>query len=326
MSTETYTGNWGTDRGVKSGDLLLREWKTSSYTSGELNHRHMSHLMAVYPFSQITPESEFYAPAVNSMKLRGDASTGWSMGWKANLWARLLNGDRAHGILKTALRHSTSYGTNQGAGGIYYNLFDSHSPFQIDGNFGSCAGIAEMLLQSQNDELHILPALPSAWPSGSVTGLKAVGDFTVDIKWAEGKALKATIVSNQGQPLVIKNTDIAKATVTVNGTETTPKTLAADKIQVNATAGDKVEILFNNPSAITDITAYNRETLLSVRNRTITILNSTPESVRVYDLSGREILATSSAVFTIPESAGHNVVLNIVTESGNISAHKLSLR
>lgn len=159
-----------------------------------------------------------------------------------------------------------------------------------------------------------------------MTGLKAVGDFTVDIKWAEGKALKATIVSNQGQPLVIKNTDIAKATVTVNGTETTPKTLAADKIQVNATAGDKVEILFNNPSAITDITAYNRETLLSVRNRTITILNSTPESVRVYDLSGREILATSSAVFTIPESAGHNVVLNIVTESGNISAHKLSLR
>lgn len=326
LSTETYTGNWGTDRGVKSGDLLLREWKTSSYTSGELNHRHMSHLMAVYPFSQITPESEFYAPAVNSMKLRGDASTGWSMGWKANLWARLLNGDRAHGILKTALRHSTSYGTNQGAGGIYYNLFDSHSPFQIDGNFGSCAGIAEMLLQSQNDELHILPALPSAWPSGSVTGLKAVGDFTVDIKWAEGKALKATIVSNQGQPLVIKNTDIAKATVTVNGTETTPKTLAADKIQVNATAGDKVEILFNNPSAITDITADNRETILSVSNRTITILNSTPESVRVYDLSGREILATSSAVFTIPESAGHNVVLNIVTESGNISAHKLSLR
>lgn len=97
-------------------------------------------------------------------------------------------------------------------------------------------------------------------------------------------------------------------------------------LMVNATAGDKVEILFNNPSAITDITADNRETLLSVSNRTITILNSTPESVRVYDLSGREILATSSAVFTIPESAGHNVVLNIVTESGNISAHKLSLR
>ncbi len=244
LATETYTGEWGNANGVNTGDVLLREWKKSDFTAGENGHRHMSHLMAVYPFSQITPESEFYEPAVNSMKLRGDASTGWSMGWKINLWARLLNGDRAHNILRTALRHSTSYGTNQAAGGIYYNLFDSHSPFQIDGNFGSSAGVAEMFLQSQNGELFLFPAVPSAWHTVDFTGLKAIGDFTVDLKWENDKPSYAVITSNQGQPLKVKADGLSKARILMNGSDIAPADRTETTLSTPTKAGDVVRIEF----------------------------------------------------------------------------------
>lgn len=264
LATETYTGVWGTGNGVVSGDTLLREWKYSSFTSGENGHRHMSHLMAVYPFNQIKPGSEFYNAAINSMKLRGDASTGWSMGWKINLWARLLNGDRAHSILRTALRHSTAFNTNAGAGGIYYNLYDSHAPFQIDGNFGSCAGVAEMLMQSQNDEIHLLPALPKAWMSGSITGLKAVGDFTVDVAWKDGGISSATIVSNQGTPLVVRNSNIAKAKITINGVEATPKASTEETVSFDTKAGDRVVLEFTGTSSLIDVPSQgkNGETIV----------------------------------------------------------------
>ena len=148
----------------------------------------MSHMMALFPMDQITPESEYFVPAVNSLKLRGDEATGWSMGWKVNLWARAQDGDHAHLIIKNALKHSTSYGVNAWAGGIYYNLFDSHAPFQIDGNFGVCSGIAEMLLQSAHGYINILPALPTVWEAqGKVTGMKAMGNFTVGFEWQDGQ-------------------------------------------------------------------------------------------------------------------------------------------
>ena len=224
LHTEPYTGVWGeTYNGVKQGDLLLREWKYTPFDiSHDRGHRHMSHLMALFPMDQITPESEYFTPAVNSLKLRGDVATGWSMGWKVNLWARAQDGDHAHVIIKNALKHSTSYGIHAGAGGIYYNLFDSHAPFQIDGNFGVCSGIAEMLMQSAHGYINILPALPEVWErTGSVTGMKAMGNFTVDFSWSEGKCQQVTIVSHAGAPLRVRCSrganDIRSAKVTVNG-------------------------------------------------------------------------------------------------------------
>ena len=232
LHTEVYTANaalnsgWTNPRnGIAKGDIILREWKYSPYdVSSDPSHRHMSHLMALFPLDQITPESPYFEPAVNSLKLRGDVATGWSMGWKVNLWARAQDGDHAHIIIKNALKHSTSYGGNEHAGGIYYNLFDSHAPFQIDGNFGVCSGIAEMLMQSAHGYINILPALPAVWEAtGTVTGMKAIGNFTVDFNWENGKAQQVTIESHKGAPLKVRckrgAMDIAKAKITVNGVE-----------------------------------------------------------------------------------------------------------
>ena len=224
LHTEVYDGAWGDPfNGVKKNDVLLREWKYSPYSVGERGHRHISHLMALFPMDQITPESEYFVPAVNALKHRGDAATGWSMGWKVNLWARAQDGDHAHIIIKNALKHSTTYGTDQGQGGIYYNLFDSHAPFQIDGNFGVCSGIAEMLMQSAHGYINVLPAMPAVWKKqGKVTGMKAMGNFTVDFDWKEGKCQAIKIVSNAGADLRLRcnvgAVALKYALITVDGT------------------------------------------------------------------------------------------------------------
>ena len=227
LHTEVYDGAWGDPfNGVKKGDVMLREWKYSPYSVGERGHRHMSHMMALFPLDQITPENEYFTPAVNALKHRGDAATGWSMGWKVNLWARAQDGDHAHIIIKNALKHSTTYGTDQGQGGIYYNLFDSHAPFQIDGNFGVCSGIAEMLMQSAHGYINVLPALPAVWEAqGKVTGMKAMGNFTVDFGWKDGKCEAIYIVSHAGADLRVRCArgakSISEAVVTVDDVVTT---------------------------------------------------------------------------------------------------------
>ncbi len=244
LATEVYDGTWGTNEtvqtrnGVAQNTTILREWKYSPYDAGADGHRHMSHLMCLYPFSQVTPGTDLYTAAVNSLRLRGDGATGWSMGWKINLWARAKDGDHSRTILNNALRHAN------GGAGVFYNLFDSHAPFQIDGNFGACAGMAEMIMQSQSDTIEILPALPTAWSNGTMQGLKAVGNFTVSINWENNAATTVTIVSHKGQPLMVKGKDIAQARFTKNGEVVGVAILSTDVVRLQTAVNDVIVIDF----------------------------------------------------------------------------------
>jgi alpha-L-fucosidase 2 len=174
----------------------LQEWQEDWDTSvPEPHHRHVSHLFGLHPSRQISPHAtpELARAARRTLELRGDEATGWSLAWKVNFWARLLDGERAYELLRLLLDPERSY----------TNLFDAHPPFQIDGNFGGAAGILEMLVQSETGRLHLLPALPKAWDKGRLRGVRARGAITVDLAWEHGQLSSARITSASDQSVQV---------------------------------------------------------------------------------------------------------------------------
>lgn len=283
----------------------LAEWKYTDYvpTTSKTDywgndevqmwpeHRHVSHLIALYPGFEIDRniDTKIFDAAVASLNNRGDGATGWSRAWKTCLWARIGDAERAYSVLR-GFAHRTTSETYDWDGGLYDNMLDAHatSVFQIEGNFGATAGIAEMLLQSRPDSLILLPALPEAWKNGNISGLRAIGNFEVDMSWDEGVLSKAVIKSNSGLPLFLAYPDIEKYVFT-KGTSSRsfkPTVIRPGLISINTGAGS----VYNVKRAGTSVeqSTVNNKNLIRVIDHKI-IVDESIKDAELYSVDGRRL-------------------------------------
>lgn len=234
-------------------DGRIKEWyeeDSPQFTNEgiENHHRHVSHLVGLFPGTLFDKDQPEYLEAARAtLNHRGDGGTGWSKANKINLWARLLDGNRAHRLLAEQLKSST-----------LENLWDTHAPFQIDGNFGATSGMAEMLLQSHTGYIAPLPALPDAWKDGQVSGLVARGNFEVSMKWKEKNLETLAFLSHAGGDLVVDYPDIESSIVKINGKEIKPTLLKDNRIQIATQKGDQI-IFEKLPERVTRLSAVRKD-------------------------------------------------------------------
>ncbi len=228
----------------KKGNLV--EWY-DDWEDDEPHHRHVSHAFALHPGREISPliDKKYSDAVTRTLEIRGDDGTGWSIAWKINFWARLLDGNHAYTLYKNLLRLTKEYSTEvyTGGGGVYPNLFDAHPPFQIDGNFGATAGVSEMLLQSHLTEIQLLPALPDAWKNGHVKGLVARGNFEIELWWKNGKLEKAIILSKIGGECRLRTADTFTVKgIVLKGKITNTNNLSSFTASFNTVAGQRYKL------------------------------------------------------------------------------------